>query len=159
MLPALDPWSSHWFLALLVFHPHGSGSGYHSEARAWSPPQASLGYVGGGIDTFTAEQMIAAACSVDLPRIEDDVYVSVLDECGGHTNDYHFHEGMACLYETLEGSTHSTKVTPSCQPPPPHSTRLVSHWFTPLPPPAAPASVPIGVLPLAPRPLLEHSPR
>jgi len=95
-----------------IYGPFEAGFGSQEdsilEGLGCSP--ASLGYVGGGIDTFTAEQMIAAACSVDLPRIEDDVYVSVLDECGGHTNDYHFHEGMACLYETLEGSTHSTKI-------------------------------------------------
>jgi len=95
-----------------IYGPFEAGFGSQEdsilEGLGCSP--ASLGYVGGGIDTFTAEQMIAAACSVDLPRIEDEKYVSVLDECGGHTNDYHFHEGMGCLYETSEGSTHSTKV-------------------------------------------------
>lgn len=44
----------------------------------------------GGIDTYTAEQMVAHQCSVTLPRVENDGangYISLLDECGGHTNE------------------------------------------------------------------------
>ena len=52
--------------------------------------------------------MIAAACSVTLPRTVDNTYISLIDECGGHTRDYHFHERLSCLY-TEEGK-HSTKV-------------------------------------------------
>lgn len=68
----------------------------------------SLGHVAGGIDTHTAEQMVAHQCSIDLPRIEGDLYISLLDECGGHTNEYHFHQRMTCLYKNEGG--HSTKV-------------------------------------------------
>ena len=66
------------------------------------------GYVDGGIDTFTAEKMIAYECGVALPRWESGSYVSLLDQCGGHTRDYHFHERLSCLYE--ETGTHSTRV-------------------------------------------------
>lgn len=67
------------------------------------------GYVVGGIDTATAEQMVAADCGVTLPRTEGNNYISLLDECGGHTRDYHFHEKMTCLYEG-RSTGHSTKV-------------------------------------------------
>lgn len=50
-----------------------------------NPPSA--GYVDGGIDTQTAEAVIAQSCSVVLPRIENGEYKSLLDECGGHTNE------------------------------------------------------------------------
>ncbi len=63
----------------------------------------------GGIDTNMAEQMVAAQCSVTLPRIDGADYISLLDECGGHTNEYHFHERMSCLYDaTVAG--HSPRI-------------------------------------------------
>jgi hypothetical protein len=71
--------------------------------------QGSLGHVAGGIDTQTAEQMVAYQCSITLPRVEGDTYVSLLDECGGHTQEYHFHERLTCLYDATSGA-HSTKV-------------------------------------------------
>eukprot|EP00927_Polykrikos_kofoidii_P031206 TRINITY_DN26865_c1_g2_i2.p1 TRINITY_DN26865_c1_g2~~TRINITY_DN26865_c1_g2_i2.p1 ORF type:complete len:326 (+),score=50.85 TRINITY_DN26865_c1_g2_i2:601-1578(+) len=58
----------------------------------------SLGHVDGGIDTNTAEQMVAHQCSVALPRVEGDRYVGLLDEC----------ERLACLYN--ESGQHSTQV-------------------------------------------------
>ena len=70
---------------------------------------ASLGHVQGGIDTRTAEQMIAHACGVTLPRIQGNQYISLLDECGGHTNAYHLHERLSCLYNNLT-TTHSTRI-------------------------------------------------
>ena len=66
------------------------------------------GYVDGGIDTMTAEALIAEECGVELPRYEGDRYISLLDECGGHTREYHFHERMTCLYEQSGG--HSPKI-------------------------------------------------
>ena len=66
------------------------------------------GYVNGGIDTLTAEAMVAFECGVQLPRYENGNYVSLLDECGGHTQEYHFHERLSCLY--LETGGHSTRV-------------------------------------------------
>jgi hypothetical protein len=67
------------------------------------------GYVDGGMDTYTAEQKLATACDVTLPRFEGDNYISLLDQCGGHTNDYHNHERLICLYDDA-ASGHSTKV-------------------------------------------------
>jgi hypothetical protein len=76
------------------------------------------GHVIGGIDTNTAEQLVAHQCSITLPRCSSgaalpcpsaDSYISLLDECGGHTNEYHFHERLACLYdETAAG--HSPRI-------------------------------------------------
>ena len=71
----------------------------------------NLGHLPGGIDTNTAEQMVAHQCSISLPRCSSgtaldltnlrlnacptaDSYISLLDECGGHTNEYHFHERL-----------------------------------------------------------------
>tara|TARA_B110001452_G_scaffold5301_1_gene4956 strand:+ start:699 stop:908 length:210 start_codon:yes stop_codon:yes gene_type:complete len=34
--------------------------------------------------------------------------VSLLDECGGHTQQYHFHERLSCLYEEVGG--HSPRI-------------------------------------------------
>jgi hypothetical protein len=47
----------------------------------------SLGHVAGGIDTRTAEQMVARQCGIVLPRVEGNQYISLLDECGGHTRE------------------------------------------------------------------------
>lgn len=44
-------------------------------------------------------QMVAYGCNITLPRWDGDTYLSLLDECGGHTMEYHFHERMTCLYE------------------------------------------------------------
>jgi hypothetical protein len=68
------------------------------------------GYLPGGIDTLAAESMVAADCGVTLPRYEGGNYISLLDECGGHTNDYHFHERLSCLYEHDGTGGHSTQV-------------------------------------------------
>eukprot|EP00949_MAST-11_sp_MAST-11-sp1_P003081 g3081.t1 len=69
------------------------------------------GYVEGGIDTQTAEAMVAHACGVQLPRIDSEGdYISLLDECGGHTREYHFHERLSCLYTHVNGSGHSPAV-------------------------------------------------
>ena len=65
-------------------------------------------YLEGGIDTHLSEQMVAAACKVTLPRTVDDTYISLIDECGGHTKEYHFHERLSCLYK--EEGKHSTQV-------------------------------------------------
>jgi hypothetical protein len=40
----------------------------------------SLGHVAGGIDTHTAEQMVAHQCGVTLPRYEGARYISLIDE-------------------------------------------------------------------------------
>jgi len=76
----------------------GFGSQQDSMLASLGCSPASLGYVQGGIDTQTAEQMIASQCGTTLPRIQGNTYISLMDECGGHTNEYHFHERMGCLY-------------------------------------------------------------
>ena len=69
----------------------------------------SDGYLDGGIDTYTAEQKVAKACNVEIPRWVNGNYISLLDQCGGHTKEYHNHERLICLYDdTAKG--HSTKV-------------------------------------------------
>jgi len=74
-------------------------------------PEGSLGRLDGGIDTALAEKMVEHQCNVTLPRTDSNGnYISLLDECGGHTKEYHFHERLGCLYETKAGSTHSTQV-------------------------------------------------
>lgn len=71
----------------------------------------SNGYVAGGIDTQTAEQIVAHGCGITLPRYEGATYVSLLDECGGHTMEYHFHEKMTCLWAgRYGGSKHSSQI-------------------------------------------------
>jgi len=78
----------------------------------------SNGHIAAGYDTKTAEGMVAHQCGVTLPRIENtgaDGYISLLDECGGHTNDYHFHERLSCLYTSAAGSGHSPKIGQSAQ--------------------------------------------
>lgn len=40
----------------------------------------NLGHVAGGIDTHTAEQMVAHQCGVALPRYEGERYISLIDE-------------------------------------------------------------------------------
>lgn len=86
----------------------GFGSQQDSILQSLGCSTGSLGYVAGGIDTQTAEQMVAKGCGITLPRVSGNQYVSLLDECGGHTQ-YHFHERLSCLYN---GSApgHSTKV-------------------------------------------------
>ena len=65
----------------------------------------------GGIDTHTAEQILAFDCNVSLPRfdVEGNRY-SLLDACGGHTQEYHFHERLKCLYDSDNSSHHSPRV-------------------------------------------------
>jgi hypothetical protein len=43
-----------------------------------------------------------------LPRIEGTSYISLIEECGGHTNEYHFHERMSHRQE--QSRAHSVKI-------------------------------------------------
>ena len=56
--------------------------------------------------------MVAHGCGVTLPRTESGNYISVLDECGGHTVPYHFHQSLSCLYDssTAGSDGHSALV-------------------------------------------------
>eukprot|EP00966_Prymnesium_polylepis_P280268 6475868-Prymnesium_polylepis.1 len=79
------------------------------------------GVVAGGIDTQLAEQMLAHQCNVTLPRYEGTSYVSLLDSCGGHKNEYHFHERLDCLY--AESGAHSTQVAVGLE-----GTKIYGRW-------------------------------
>lgn len=63
----------------------------------------------GGIDTAMTEKAIAYICDIELPRIENDQYYGLVDSCGGHTQEYHFHERLDCLYDTSSGG-HSPQI-------------------------------------------------
>jgi len=86
-----------------VYGPFEAGFGQQQDSMLSSMcdnpnvPTSDL-YVQGGIDVYTVEQMIAKKCDKELPRIVNGQYYGILDQCGGHTNDYHFHESMSCLY-------------------------------------------------------------
>lgn len=69
------------------------------------------GYVAGGIDTSTAEQMVGADCGVALPRAGGDgAFISLLDACGHHAD--HFHEHFGCLWQGLQDAAtgHSARI-------------------------------------------------
>eukprot|EP00494_Astrolonche_serrata_P034466 UN34735 len=45
------------------------------------------------------------------PRTDFNGFEGILDACGGHTQEYHFHEGMTCLYDaTMEAVGHSAQI-------------------------------------------------
>eukprot|EP00325_Prymnesiales_sp_UTEX-LB-985_P009750 CAMPEP_0174694326 /NCGR_PEP_ID=MMETSP1094-20130205/951_1 /TAXON_ID=156173 /ORGANISM="Chrysochromulina brevifilum, Strain UTEX LB 985" /LENGTH=310 /DNA_ID=CAMNT_0015890551 /DNA_START=74 /DNA_END=1003 /DNA_ORIENTATION=+ len=68
-------------------------------------------HIQAGIDVYTAEQMIAETCNVELPRLVDGEYFGLLDECGSRTtnNNRHFHSGLSCLYANA-ATGHSPEV-------------------------------------------------
>jgi hypothetical protein len=75
----------------------------------WGCSDPSLVYdTEGGHDIGLAEALVADACDVEFPRIEDGIYYGAVGPCGGHTSDYHFHGRFYCLYEQTGG--HSTAV-------------------------------------------------
>ena len=55
----------------------------------------------GGMDTGLAVAIAQHECN--------DNTVGLFDNCGGHAQPYHYHEGMTCLYNTA-ASGHSTSV-------------------------------------------------
>lgn len=64
--------------------------------------------VPGGVDVELAEQVVAFLCGITLPSGSGASYKGLVDECGGHTMDYHFHMRLSCLFGTESG--HSIKV-------------------------------------------------
>jgi hypothetical protein len=72
-----------------IYGPFEAGFGAQQDniLRALGCTDPSRGYVPGGIDTMTAEAMIASSCGAVLPRTDGNVYRSLLDECGGHTSE------------------------------------------------------------------------
>jgi len=103
-----------FFVGENIFGPFENGFGVQQNAilRRLGCSDPSVGHVSGGIDVWTAEQMIAHQCGITLPRIVSggaNGYKALLDECGGHTQEYHFHENMRCLYDGQKAG-HSNKV-------------------------------------------------
>ena len=93
---------------------------------------SGFGYVDGGVDTKLAEAIVAHDCSVTLPRTDSGgSYISLLDQCGGHTQEYHFHERLSCLYSNVAG--HSAKIGEAGS-----GQGLYGAWFRS--PPSGPAS-------------------
>lgn len=91
-----------------IFGPFEAGFSTERQGNILSDLGCSVPVdVPGGIDTHTAEQMIAYVCNVTLPRFENGQRKSLLDSCGGHTQ-YHLHERLKCLYN-FEGS-HSPQI-------------------------------------------------
>ena len=70
----------------------------------------SLCYSEGGTDVTIAEKICAYNCNITLPRTEGGKYYGFLDNCGGHTKDYHYHKELGCLYTTAANSKHSIRV-------------------------------------------------
>jgi len=96
-----------------IYGPFEAGFGQEQDfvLRRVGCRDPSKGYISGGIDTHISEKVMGAACGVDLPRKENGMWVGLLDECGGHTREYHFHERLACLYDVKnQKGGHSTQI-------------------------------------------------
>ena len=73
------------------------GRGHGALLRALGCP-AGLGNVPAGVDTRTAEQMLARQCNVTIPRTgSTGERIGLLTACGGHGSDFHFHERLSCV--------------------------------------------------------------
>jgi len=94
-----------------IFGPFEAGFGAQQDnnLKAFGCSDPSKGYIDGGADTGMFQDVLTHGCDIVLPRWEGDKYISILDQCGGHTQDYHFHETLICLYDDA-ASGHSTKV-------------------------------------------------
>lgn len=68
-------------------------------------PTPELCYSAGGIDVELSEAVCANACGIELPRVVNSRWYGFLDNCGGHTNTYHFHRERA--------SPHRTRAVPA----------------------------------------------
>jgi len=64
------------------------------------------GYVQGGIDTATASSVVARDCIGTTGSLKS----GLIDSCGGHTSDYHFHESLSCCTSTSGTDGHSGQV-------------------------------------------------
>ena len=83
-----------------VYGPHEAGFGTQQDGviqSSFGCATPSLCYSDGGIDTQLSEAACAHACGITLPRVEYNTYYGFLDDCGGHTNEYHFHQLLSCL--------------------------------------------------------------
>jgi len=60
----------------------------------------------GGIDTGTSESIALRACIGETATSTS----SILDSCGGHTTEYHFHQELSCCTNTSSSTGHSGQV-------------------------------------------------
>jgi hypothetical protein len=96
-----------------VYGPFEAGFGTQQDnviASSMGCSDTTKCYSEGGMDVATAEAICAQECGITLPRTESGVYYAFLDSCGGHTNDYHFHRNLDCLYTQAAGSAHSAQI-------------------------------------------------
>jgi hypothetical protein len=64
------------------------------------------GYLDGGIDTGTSTSIVARDCIGETGSLTS----GLVDSCGGHTSEYHFHESLSCC-TAIDGSDgHSGQV-------------------------------------------------
>jgi hypothetical protein len=64
------------------------------------------GYLDGGIDTGTSTSIVARVCIGETGSLTN----GLVDSCGGHTSEYHFHESLSCC-TAIDGSDgHSGQV-------------------------------------------------
>jgi len=94
-----------------IYGPFEAGftSDQSSIISAWGCSDPSVTYDSeGGQDLGLATSHVAYLCDIDFPRIDGNTYYGIVGSCGGHTEDYHFHGSLECLYEHSGG--HSTQV-------------------------------------------------
>ena len=83
-----------------IFGPFATAISYQQQSSllAWLGCAAGVGSVPAGVDTRTAEKMLAAQCGVTLPRTtESGSRIGLLSKCGGHGTNFHFHERLSCI--------------------------------------------------------------
>merc|ERR1740123_1891143 len=96
-----------------IYGPFEAGFGSEQDfvLRRVGCADPKKGYIAGGVDTHLSEAVMGHNCGVELPRRESGKWVGLLDECGGHTMEYHFHERLSCLYDVANSAGgHSTQV-------------------------------------------------
>ena len=64
------------------------------------------GYLDGGIDTGTSASIVARDCIGETGSLTS----GLVDSCGGHTKEYHFHQSLSCCTATDGSDGHSGQV-------------------------------------------------
>ena len=94
------------------FLPEISESRGHSALLRGLGCAAGTGSVPAGVDTRTAEQVLATQCNVTLPRTDPaGNRIGLLSECGGIGANFHFHERLTCVEDGRDAALgHSLQV-------------------------------------------------
>eukprot|EP00239_Pterosperma_sp_CCMP1384_P003401 CAMPEP_0197847832 /NCGR_PEP_ID=MMETSP1438-20131217/7228_1 /TAXON_ID=1461541 /ORGANISM="Pterosperma sp., Strain CCMP1384" /LENGTH=294 /DNA_ID=CAMNT_0043459869 /DNA_START=239 /DNA_END=1122 /DNA_ORIENTATION=+ len=79
--------------------------------EGWGCTEPSLAYdEKGGLDINLAEALVEKRCGLSkFPELSGTTYNGIVNHCGGHTSDYHFHRDFACC-GAEDASGHSTKI-------------------------------------------------